>query len=189
MAIREDIVNLLVLGVVSWGTVFALVRKIFSKHSFGFCNRIVSTIHAILAVTLAALTVEDWFCPVCSDSASNSTTKQMQALAVSVSYLIYDLICCLFDERISVDNIVHHLVSILGLGAGLFYQKCGAEQVGAIFITEISSPFLHARELLKELGYRDTELNLAADANHVRCNILSSKDGGWTLSHLRDSKS
>lgn len=35
--------------------------------------------------------------------------------------------------------------------------------VAALWITEISSPFLHLRELLKELGYKDTDLNLAAD--------------------------
>ncbi|XP_057722640.1 uncharacterized protein LOC130936565 isoform X2 [Arachis stenosperma] len=87
----------------------------------------------------------------------------MQVLAVSVSYLIYDLVCCLFGERVSMDNTIHHLVSILGLGAGLCYQKCGSEMVACVWITEMSSPFLHLRELLKELGYRDTPLNLAAD--------------------------
>ncbi|XP_022772707.1 transmembrane protein 136-like isoform X2 [Durio zibethinus] len=158
----DDVVDLIVLGVISWTTVFVLIRKIFSKRSFEFCNRIVSTIHAILAVILASLTVEDWSCPVCP-SASNSPPKQRQTLAVTIAYLIYDLICCLFGERVSLDNTVHHLVSIVGLGAGLVYQKCGSEQVAALFITEISSPFLHARELLKELGYRDTDLNLAAD--------------------------
>lgn len=37
--------------------------------------------------------------------------------------------------------------------------------VAAIWITEISSPFLHLREILKEIGYRDTDLNLAADVS------------------------
>ncbi|XVF73811.1 hypothetical protein PTKIN_Ptkin13bG0011400 [Pterospermum kingtungense] len=158
----DDVVNLIVLGVISWTTTFLLIRKIFSKRSFEFCNRIVSTIHAILAVILASLSLEDWSCPVCSLS-SNCSPKQRQALAVTVSYLIYDLICCLFDERVNLDNAVHHLVSIVGIGAGLAYQKVGPEMVAALIITEISSPFLHARELLKEVGYRDTDLNLAAD--------------------------
>ncbi|KAK8678431.1 hypothetical protein V6N13_143932 [Hibiscus sabdariffa] len=139
----------------------------FSKRSFEFCNRIVSTIHAILAVTLAWLSVEDWSCPVCP-LASTSSPKQRLALGVTVAYFIYDLLCCLFDDRLrfSFDNALHHLVGIVGLGAGLAFQKtmqCGSEQVAALFITEISSPFLHARELLKEVGYRETNLNLAAD--------------------------
>ncbi|XWS14536.1 hypothetical protein CRYUN_Cryun35bG0018200 [Craigia yunnanensis] len=160
----DDVVNLIVLGVISWTTAFLLIRKTFFESSFEFCNRIVSTIHATLAVILVSLSVEDWSCPVCP-LASNSSPKQRQALAVTVAYLIYDLICCLFDERVSLDNTVHHLVSIVGLGADFAYQKCGSEQIAALFITEISSPFLHARELLKELGYRDTDLNLAADVS------------------------
>lgn len=39
--------------------------------------------------------------------------------------------------------------------------------VATLWITEISSPFLHMRELLKELGYRDTDLNLAADVGFL----------------------
>lgn len=37
--------------------------------------------------------------------------------------------------------------------------------VAALWITEISSPFLHLRELLKEIGYKDTDLNLVADVS------------------------
>lgn len=48
---------------------------------------------------------------------------QARALAATLSYLIYDLLCCLFDKRVSVDNVIHHLVSITGISAGLVYQK------------------------------------------------------------------
>ena len=44
--------------------------------------------------------------------------------------------------------------------------------VAAIWITEISSPFLHLRELLKELGYKDTELNFAADVSSNSWELL-----------------
>ncbi|CAL5205874.1 unnamed protein product [Lathyrus oleraceus] len=159
---EEYIKKLIVVGVFSWATTFLVVRKIFPKRSFDFCNRIVSTIHAILAVTLATLSVQDWKCPICPVAATSSH-RQMQVLAVSLSYLIYDLVCCLFDEKINLDNSIHHLVSIVGLIAGLCYQKCGSEMVGAVWVTEMSSPFLHLRELLKELGYKDTALNLTAD--------------------------
>lgn len=51
--------------------------------------------------------------------------------------------------------------------------------VATLWITEISSPFLHMRELLKELGYRDTDLNLAADVgflSYASCFILNIHD-------------
>jgi len=44
-------------------------------------------------------------------------------------------------------------------------DQCGSEMVGAVWVTEMSSPFLHLRELLKELGYKDTPLNLSADVS------------------------
>lgn len=37
--------------------------------------------------------------------------------------------------------------------------------VAALWVTEVSSPFLHLRELLKEIGFRDTDLNLAVDVS------------------------
>ncbi|KAF3631520.1 hypothetical protein FXO38_26622 [Capsicum annuum] len=53
---------------------------------------------------------------------------QMRALAVSVGYLIYDLVCCLFDKQVKIDNLIHHLVSAIGLGAGLAYEWMAADQ-------------------------------------------------------------
>ncbi|KAF7829632.1 transmembrane protein 136 [Senna tora] len=150
------------LGLISWTTAFLIFRRIFSNQSFEFSNRLVSTLHATLAVTLASLSVQDWKCPLCP-YASTSSHPQMQALAVSLSYLIYDVVCCLFDERVGLDNTIHHLVSIVGITASLYYQKCGSELVAALWVTELSSPFLHLRELLKEVGYKDSALNLAAD--------------------------
>ncbi|XP_026434894.1 transmembrane protein 136-like isoform X1 [Papaver somniferum] len=186
---EDYIVSLVVCGVISWAALFISVRKMFPKKSFSFCNRVVSTIHASLGVILASLSVQSWTCPVCPMASPSSpfqvyisvsfflslcflnlvlysfiTNLQMQTLAVTLAYMIYDLICCFFGPgHFNIDNAVHHLVSIIGIGAGLSYQMCGSELVAALWVTEISSPFLHARELLKELGYKDTDLNLLAD--------------------------
>ncbi|KAL6207472.1 hypothetical protein ACLB2K_018430 [Fragaria x ananassa] len=119
---EHGVTSLVVLGVISWTTAFLFIRKMFPKRSFVFCNRLVSTIHVTIAVTLASLSIEDWRCPVCP-LAAQSSPQQMKALAVSLSYLIYDLICCLFDKQFSLDNVFHHLVSIVRIGAGLSYQR------------------------------------------------------------------
>ncbi|VVA92719.1 unnamed protein product [Arabis nemorensis] len=156
------VTKIIVFGVISWGLTFIFTRRIFSKYSFSFSNRLLSTAHATIAVTLATLSVQDWSCPVCP-LASKPSQKQMDTMAFSLSYMIYDLICCQFDQVISIDNAVHHFVSILGFLAGLSYQKSGSEILATLWVAEISSPFLHLREILKEIGYRDTKLNLAAD--------------------------
>ncbi|KAG8377836.1 hypothetical protein BUALT_Bualt08G0075000 [Buddleja alternifolia] len=70
------VVNVIVFGVISWTTLFLATRKLLPKRSFDFCNRIVSTVHACLAVTLASLSVQDWKCPVCP-LASKSSPKQV----------------------------------------------------------------------------------------------------------------
>lgn len=159
---EDYVMNTIIGAVILWTSLLILIRKLLPNRSYEFCNRLVSTTHATLGVILASLSVQDWTCPFCH-LASSTTPKQMQTLAVTMGYFIYDLICSQFDKNTGFDHLIHHLVCIVGLGAGLTYQKCGSEMVAGLFITEISTPFLHLREFLKELGYRDTSLNLAAD--------------------------
>lgn len=175
--------SLIIFSVISWTTLFLLTRKLLPTRSFDFCNRVVSTVHASSAVALASLSVADWRCPVCP-LASKSSPNQMKTLAVSVGYLIYDLVCCMFEDKVKLDNTIHHLVSIIGLLSGLAYQRCGSEMVAALWITEMSSPFLHLRELLKELGYRDTDLNLAADIGFAVIFTFARMLGGPYLTYV-----
>ncbi|KAJ8446297.1 hypothetical protein Cgig2_005828 [Carnegiea gigantea] len=169
---EDYVVNTIIGAAVFWTSLLFLIRKLLPKRSYEFCNRLVSTTHATLGVALASLSVQDWTSPV-SPLASKSSPKQMQPLAISAGYFIYDLACSQFDKKSSFDNSIHHLVCIIGLGAGLAYQKCGSEMVAALFVTEISTPFLHFREFLKELGYRDSPFNLAADVSCLSLLIFS----------------
>ncbi|CAL9180148.1 unnamed protein product [Musa hybrid cultivar] len=180
---EDYIVNWVISGVLFWTATFLLVRNVFRNRSFDFCNRVVSTVHSAVAVGLASLSVQHWGCPVCH-LASRSSELQMKALAVTLSYLIYDLICCLFDKIPRMDNSVHHIVGIVGIAAGLAYGMCGSEMVAAMWLTEISSPFLHMRELLKELGYRDTNLTLAFDILFAAIFSLARMVGGPYLTYV-----
>ncbi|MFS7972370.1 putative TLC domain-containing protein [Helianthus anomalus] len=129
----------------------------FPKWSFDLCKLMVSSIHAVFAVILCSISVQDWRCPVCP-LASNSSPlqvrhrsikfsnlvnllpfvqilnlwycfffifafdiyRQMRVLELSLAYFIYDLVCCWFDNNKGIDNLAHHLVSIVGIGAGTF---------------------------------------------------------------------
>lgn len=68
----RDVVSWVASGVVLWSTAFLLVRALFPKRSYDFCNRAVSTMHAVAAVCLACLSVDDWSCPVCPLAAASS---------------------------------------------------------------------------------------------------------------------
>ncbi|KAM3329945.1 hypothetical protein ACQJBY_026772 [Aegilops geniculata] len=156
------VASLVASGVVLWSTAFLLLRALLPKRSYDFCNRAVSTMHAVTGVALGCLSVQDWASPV-SPVASPSSPRQMRALAVTLSYMIYDGACCHLSGDARLDNALHHLISIVGLAAGLAYQRCGTELVACLLVTEISSPLLHLREMLKELGVKDTDLNLLVD--------------------------
>jgi hypothetical protein len=73
---EDNIMNLVVVGVISWTTAFVLTRRMFPKRSFDFSNRVVSTVHATLAVILSSLSVQDWSCPACP-LASKASPKQV----------------------------------------------------------------------------------------------------------------
>ena len=68
----SNVVSWVASGVVLWSTAFLLVRALFPKRSYDFCNRAVSTMHAVAAVCLACLSVDDWSCPVCPLAAASS---------------------------------------------------------------------------------------------------------------------
>jgi len=68
----RNVVSWVASGVVLWSTAFLLVRALFPKRSYDFCNRAVSTMHAVAAVCLACLSVDDWSCPVCPLAAASS---------------------------------------------------------------------------------------------------------------------
>ncbi|XBI17369.1 hypothetical protein VPH35_059440 [Triticum aestivum] len=159
---EDFVLSYVVTGLAFWSTAFLVMRALMPKRSYEFCNRAVSTMHAVAAVCMACLSVQEWSCPVCPLNAPSSP-RQMKSLAVTLSYMIYDAACCHLNGDVRLDNTVHHLVSIVGIGAGLAYQRCGTEMMACMFITEISSPLLHLREMLKELGVKDTDLNLLVD--------------------------
>lgn len=57
-------VKTVVVGVGAWTVTFMGVRKILSKRSFDFCNRVVSLIHVAVALWLCSVSVKDWKHPL-----------------------------------------------------------------------------------------------------------------------------
>ena len=77
----RNVVSWVASGVVLWSTAFLLVRALFPKRSYDFCNRAVSTMHAVAAVCLACLSVDEWSCPVCP-LATASSPRQVPFLFI-----------------------------------------------------------------------------------------------------------
>ncbi|MCO5554727.1 hypothetical protein L7F22_008261 [Adiantum nelumboides] len=155
-------VQVLGLGFFAWTAAFLVVRLLLPKRSHDFCNRVVSLLHVAVSLVLASLSVQDWhhiFWPL----GNSPSPMQMLTMTVSLAYFVYDFFCCLFDTAIDYSNVIHHTVSISSLAYSVFNNKCGTEIVMCLWLSELSNPFMHARELLKELGLKDTTLALAND--------------------------
>ncbi|XP_020250686.1 transmembrane protein 136-like, partial [Asparagus officinalis] len=114
----------------------------------------------------------------------STTSTCVQVLTFIGVFFFEFYVRLLSGDDFGLDNSVHHLVTIVGIGAGLAHQKCGSEMVAALWITEISSPFLHMRELLKEIGYHDTDLNLAVDVLFAFIFSFARMIGGPYLTYV-----
>jgi hypothetical protein len=62
---------------------------------------------------------------------------------------------------------IHHLICIFGLSAGLISGKSADVLVGALFLTEISNPSMHMRNMLRLLGFRYTKSYETAEVSYM----------------------
>eukprot|EP00850_Spirogloea_muscicola_P018740 SM000175S03287 [mRNA] locus=s175:119452:120871:+ [translate_table: standard] len=147
-----------------WGLLFLHLRHILlPARSFDFANRAVSLVHVAVALALASLSVADWADPLAGVGAPN-TKEQMLAMVISLSYFIYDTVCCLCADPSDWSTTAHHALSILGFAQGIYSGRSGTELVACLWLMELSNPFMHAREMLKELGMKGTPI---AELNDV----------------------
>jgi hypothetical protein len=82
---EDFVVSYVVTGLAFWSTstAFLLMRTLLPKRSYEFCNRAVSTMHAVGAVGMSCLSVADWSCPVCPLN-SPSSPRQVTSRALAV---------------------------------------------------------------------------------------------------------
>jgi len=146
----------------AWGLVYVLTRVALSGHSKDFCNRCVSLIHVVVSLYFGSISVANWSRPLDGVGAA-STYPQMLAITVSLAYFIYDTICCAVELPFSMEFLIHHLLTLMGLVFGYVRQISGTELVACLVLMEVSNPFMHGRELLKELNLKDSPLSLAND--------------------------
>lgn len=146
----------------AWGLTYALTRLLFPDRSRDFCNRCVSLVHVVVSLFFCAASVADWSRPLDGVGAPSSY-PQMLAISVSFAYFIYDTICCAVELPFSVEFLMHHLITLMGLAFGYVRQISGTELVACLMLMEVSNPCMHGRELLKELKLKDSSLSLAND--------------------------
>ncbi|BBN09763.1 hypothetical protein MPTK1_4g22470 [Marchantia polymorpha subsp. ruderalis] len=180
----------LAVGTVAWGAGFGIVTALLGKKKSGeFCNRCVSMVHVFVAAYLCMASVSDWSRPL-DGIGGPSSALQMRAIKTSLAYFVYDFFCCLVVFPRDIGNAVHHIITIMGLGYGFMTQTCGTELVACLWLMELSNPFMHARELFKEFGIKDTPLNMANDLSFVVIFTLARMGvGPYVVYHTLNSQS
>jgi len=108
-------------GMAAWTGGYVLCRHLlFPRRSADFGNRVVSTVHALLAIALSVPAL-DWAQPLASVGQAN-TGAQTRCMTVSLAYFVYDFFVCLLIDPEPVGT-VHHLCTMAGLAVGLLDGK------------------------------------------------------------------
>ena len=145
----------------AWTLLYVLLRfGVFRKRTADFSNRVVSLIHAFVAIYMCARCLPHWGA-LLENVGGVNTREHLECMTMSLSYFIYDFIYCMLNNE--VENVVHHLFTVGGLTSGVMTGTSGPELVGCLFLMEVSNPSLHARFLLRELGMKESVLATVND--------------------------
>jgi hypothetical protein len=167
---------------VGWFLLFAVIRLgFFRKYSADFSNRVVSIIHAVVAIYYSYLCFENGFAGMFNNVGGPNTEPQQLCMAVSLSYFVYDLVYCSVSGEL--ESVLHHFFTIGGLASGVLHGKSGAELCACLFLMEVSNPSLHLRTLLLEMGLKNTTLfslnNLTFASVFLACRIVVGPPLVW----------
>lgn len=145
----------------AWAAVFVIINAIIlRRRSLGFNNRLVSFLHALVALVICPAAL-NWQHPL-SGFGQTTTDYQRSVMNLSLGYFTYDMLCCLYID-LDFANVVHHLCTMLGLAVGVCNGVSGAELTFCLLLMEVSNPFLHGRFLMKELGWKQSSLSTIND--------------------------
>lgn len=150
-----------------WLGLYLTIRHVlFPQFSADSANRMVSVVHA--SISLLAIPWVLNLGALRADVGTPTSSGQLQVLRISLSYFVYDMLCCLaielYDGRLDVATALHHVASIMGLQVGVFQRTSGHELLMCLVLMEVSSPFMHWRYILREFGWAGTKM---ADINDI----------------------
>ena len=118
-----------------------------------FRNRIVSIIHGVFILFLS--TYNTFF--VHSGCGERNTRFEEIIMNFTNGYFAYDFVAMAYLGILDKSMTIHHSICIGGLSAGLWTGLSADVLISALFLTEISNPSMHMRNMLRLLGFRYTK--------------------------------
>jgi hypothetical protein len=121
----HDNIEIAIFFTIFWFCMLALIHFMVGKETHPKLpevkNRLVSIVHGMLIFSIAFIDVFFHKCEV--DQVT--TNFQLNILLCSMGYVIYDCISCLCQGLFGYKLLIHHAVTLIGLGAGVFFKHGG----------------------------------------------------------------
>jgi hypothetical protein len=159
----EQDLTYIAVGFVAWSALYSVIRMLPNSMLFkeepskadnlDLRNRIVSIIHGTSALCAGAY----HFIQGGAECGVLNTSLQRAVLCFSLSYFTYDLVCMWIEGILDKAMMIHHPLCLLGLFIPLYENISGMECMLAIFLSEISNPMMHIRQILRISGRRYTK--------------------------------
>ncbi|XP_045208153.2 TLC domain-containing protein 5-like [Mercenaria mercenaria] len=159
---RSDLTYLLI-SCFTWSTLYFILCILNPKRSYEWHIRTVTLIHATLVTILGAygaIVLGPW--PF-THAGGYSTPYQHFVITISLAYFLLDLSWCLYFRTEGPVMLVHHTMSIAGLGVCFVLKYYGIEMITTLFGSEITNPLLQSRWFLRETSNYDTLLGDVVD--------------------------
>lgn len=120
-----------------------LVEVSSVKRDHDISNRTVSIVHAVVCSIAAALIL--WLLP--TPFGAKLIREQQLIFTWSMAYFIYDLVYSTLTS--DWETVFHHCTTVSGLWVAFAHSVSGTEILIGLVITEVSTPLLHSRQLIK----------------------------------------
>ena len=133
---------------------YALFRNVQGAPAAECACRAATVLHAVLLSWLGLASTfflgPSPFVP--ANLARQNTTLHTDTILLSLGYFLFDLAWCLWTRSAGPVMLLHHAVSLFGLGHALLTGRYGCEVAGVLGTSEITNPLLQLRWFLKKAG-------------------------------------
>jgi len=148
---------------VGWGALFYVFSTVVTLDlpKNDLCdlrNRIISIIHGVYCLVMSTIAITHQ-----RSMGDPNNEFESQIISVSLGYFLYDTICMYKYDLYDKFMIVHHSLCLLGMSCSLLTGVGSVEIMYGLFMTEISNPCMHLREVLKLANQRGTKTYLISE--------------------------
>lgn len=165
-----------------WTALYRFLCYVSPSRSLEWHCRVVTCLHAIIATTIAfycAFVQGPW--PF-TDAGGTTSASQQFVIKLSLSYFLFDMSWCLYHQTEGALMLVHHCLSIAGLGVTAFVGRWGTEMAAALGGSECTNPLLQLRWFLRETRRHDSVAGDVVDGLFALCfTFVRILVGGYLL--------